>query len=281
MRQKHTLIAVLAGMAAVLCAPPAGALDKCAASVKRTDGTIMVAAKHVYGNLLWGWSATTQIQEFYKYYTCINVAGTARNCTLGAAGTLLAMTPPPDCTLQLKDWGGGTCTALVKPCTPGKRPVVEFPIRFVDNGDGTVTDTRTGLMWEQKTADGSIHNTYDYYAWSTGSPYNPDGNAYFTFLATLNGPTPFAGYGDWRLPTLTELLTIVGMSVPHCGEPPPFGAACIDETVFGPTQTADYWSATTSAGTPDRARTVSFMLGALRDLSKPVGGYARAVRGPL
>jgi hypothetical protein len=53
-------------------------------------------------------------------------------------------------------------------CVPGKRPVVEFLVRFVDNGDGTVTDTRTGLMWEQKTDDGSIHDKDNVYTWSTG-----------------------------------------------------------------------------------------------------------------
>ncbi|MFN8641781.1 MAG: hypothetical protein U0802_09040 [Candidatus Binatia bacterium] len=32
------------------------------------------------------------------------------------------------------------------------------PARFIDNGDGTVTDTRTGLQWEQKEdADGEAN----------------------------------------------------------------------------------------------------------------------------
>src|SRR5262249_50972170 len=29
---------------------------------------------------------------------------------------------------------------------------------YVDNGDGTITDTRTGLMWEKQSDDGSIHD---------------------------------------------------------------------------------------------------------------------------
>jgi len=77
--------------------------------------------------------------------------------TQGESGSLLAITPPPDCTLQLKD-DAQACTAFLKKCTPGTRPTVEFPTRFIDHGDGTVTDTRTGLMWEQKTDDGSIHD---------------------------------------------------------------------------------------------------------------------------
>jgi hypothetical protein len=30
--------------------------------------------------------------------------------------------------------------------------------RYVDNGDGTVTDNTTHLMWEKKTTDGSVHD---------------------------------------------------------------------------------------------------------------------------
>lgn len=201
-------------------------------------------------------------------------SGKAVSCTQGSPGTLLATTPPPDCTLQLKD-GSGNCTAYVKKCTPGSRPVVEFPVRFADNGDGTVTDTKTGLMWQQTTDDGSIRDKDSFYTWSTGAPYNPDGSAFFTFLATLNGPTPFAGYGDWRLPSLTELKTIVDLSAPGCGS----GSPCIDQTAFGPSQASLYWSATTSAGAPLSARRLSFVDAGVSDASKTVFNYVRAVRG--
>ncbi len=49
-------------------------------------------------------------------------------------------------------------------------------------------NTSTGLMWEKKTDDGTIHDKDNVYTWSTGSPYNPDGTTFFTFLATLNHP---------------------------------------------------------------------------------------------
>jgi hypothetical protein len=262
----------LVGVVAALSARPARAVDTCKATIKGKDGTIQVSAKHVSGSLLWGWTATTQIQPFFDP-TCVKATGSASRCTQGAAGTLLATTPPPDCTLQLKD-GSGTCTAYVKKCTPGKRPVVEFPVRFADNGDGTVTDTKTGLMWEQTTDDGTIRDKDNLYTWSTGSPYNPDGTAFFTFLATLNGPTPFAGYGDWRLPSLTELKTIVDLSASGCGG----GSPCIDQTVFGPTQAFGYWSATTGAGSPSSARNVDFFGGSVFNFGKPMVDYVRAVR---
>jgi hypothetical protein len=59
--------------------------------------------------------------------------------------------------------------------------------RFVDNGDGTVTDTKTGLMWAAKD-NGSLIN------WQTASSY----------CQSYSG----GGYTDWRMPTLTELASI-------------------------------------------------------------------------
>jgi hypothetical protein len=53
--------------------------------------------------------------------------------------------------------------------------------RYGVNGDGTVTDYNTGLQWEQKTDDGSVHDKDNLYDWSpTLAP--PDGTAFTTFL---------------------------------------------------------------------------------------------------
>src|SRR5437016_10972638 len=35
------------------------------------------------------------------------------------------------------------------------------PLAYVDNGDGTITDVNTGLMWEQLSHDGSVHDQYN------------------------------------------------------------------------------------------------------------------------
>lgn len=59
---------------------------------------------------------------------------------------------------------------------------------FIDNGDGTVTDNATGLMWQQ-TDDG---NTYD---WVEALIYAKN--------------SELAGYTDWRLPNTKELQSIV------------------------------------------------------------------------
>ena len=154
-------------------------------------------------------------------------------------------------------------------------------VRFVDHGDGTVTDTATGLMWEQKDDLGGIHDKDDLYTWSA-TESAADGSAFTTFLATLNdgassdGSTIsgcFAGHCDWRLPTSAELQTILLAPAP-CGASP-----CIDPA-FGPTKLAEYWSVTSSTDAPpDGAWVVYFDNGSLAVDTKVFGSYVRAVRG--
>jgi len=62
---------------------------------------------------------------------------------------------------------------------------------LVINGDGTVTDTSKGLMWQKATAPGT-------YTWQQA-------------LAYTEGLT-LAGYSDWRLPNRNELQTLVDYS---------------------------------------------------------------------
>jgi hypothetical protein len=147
--------------------------------------------------------------------------------------------------------------------------------RYGDNGDGTVTDYDTGLQWEQKTDDGSVHDKDAIYSWCAGGGLTdpcgnpskpPDGPAFTVFLGTLNNGTSgdgtatsgcFAGHCDWRLPAIEELAGILDVTAPGCLT---FTGPCIDQTVFGPigVNGLAYWSATTLASQPVGAWYVDF-----------------------
>jgi hypothetical protein len=69
--------------------------------------------------------------------------------------------------------------------------------RYIDDGDGTVTDNQTGLMWEKKTStcSGEVTCVNNAYSWSlTGTP--ADGTLFTTFIAGLNGGTTTANPRD-------------------------------------------------------------------------------------
>ena len=94
--------------------------------------------------------------------------------------------------------------------------------RFIDNGDSTVTDTETKLMWEKKEAGGSgfstcltnIHGVDSQCTWRQAMGDWLDRlNGRFIFSQNEGG---FAGYSDWRLPTVAELRTIVDCSFSSC-----------------------------------------------------------------
>lgn len=75
---------------------------------------------------------------------------------------------------------------------PGTNP------NYVDNGDGTVTDMVTGLMWQQSfdhNGDGSID--YD------------DKLTYDEILALTENKVSFGNYDDWRLPNIKEMYSLI------------------------------------------------------------------------
>lgn len=78
--------------------------------------------------------------------------------------------------------------------------------RFSDNGDQTVTDNLSTLVWEKKDNSGGLHDKSSGGNWSASSG-KENGGLFVSFLRHVN-EEGFAGSSGWRLPTLSELQTI-------------------------------------------------------------------------
>ena len=142
-----------------------------------------------------------------------------------------------------------------------------------------VKDNVTGLIWEKKTDDGTIHDKDNTYYWYDSNPWTNGGNAGFAggganteeFIKDLNDAN-FGGYTDWRLPTIKELAYLVNSSIPNPGP-------TIDTTYFPDTSATFYWSATTLADDAYSAWGIGFDYGYDDSNGKNVRACVRAVRG--
>lgn len=135
-------------------------------------------------------------------------------CQMGANGCLAWSLPM-----------AGACTAPLV-CERYSGPVcgdpdwAEWPIppdsptAYTDNGDGTVTDTVTKLMWQKAVAPGTFTRSA--------------GAAYCTAATT-------GGHNDWRLPSVIEIFSIVDHTV---------STGPTINSVFGPTTADSFWTST-------------------------------------
>ena len=121
---------------------------------------------------------------------------------------------------------------------------------FKDNGDGTVTDKATGLMW-MKIDSGKLQ-----------AGKNKDGKLNWQEALDWAENLEYAGYSDWRLPNVKELQSIVD----YTRSPATTNSAAIDPvfetTSFivegGRKDYPFYWSGTTHAGL-SRAGTAAYV----------------------
>ena len=142
---------------------------------------------------------------------------------------------------------------------------------YTDNADGTITDNRTGLMWEKLSSDGSVHDVATTYTWTNA----------FSKIAALNSAA-FAGHTDWRLPNVKELQSLADFGQVGPAIDPVFNTACAASctvTSCSCTQSDHYWTSTTAQDNPDGAWHVSFNDGGVDSYGKVNGLYVRAVRG--
>ena len=122
------------------------------------------------------------------------------------------------------------------------------PRGYTVNGDGTVSDQVTKLVWQQAD-DGTTRD------WATAKSY-------------CQGLV-LAGKDDWRLPSIKELITLV-----HADKYNP----AIDTTVFPGTKSSWYWSSTSDAGNSSYAWNVYFFNGYVDGYHTSNNNYVRCVR---
>jgi len=125
-----------------------------------------------------------------------------------------------------KTWGKlfGTATLAFMLCMTGLIITGEAQAeRFVDNGNGTVTDTMTGLMWPKDASPFGI------LSWDDA-------------MARCDSFSTISGIGGWRLPNRDELVTLYHAM--KGGHP------------FTGVQSSYYWSSTSGTDLTDNAWSV-------------------------
>lgn len=138
---------------------------------------------------------------------------------------------------------GGTKWFHVR-CVRGNSVASEL----VDNGNGTVTDQRTGLTWcQQETSE---------MTWEEA----------LAFCENYS----FANYNDWRLPNIKELRSI---SNDQLSKP------SVSTTSFPNALANSYWSSTTEVRHADQGWLVNFENGLVSHEAKTIKHYVRCVRG--
>ncbi|MCW5206631.1 DUF1566 domain-containing protein [Desulfobulbus sp. F5] len=145
--------------------------------------------------------------------------------------------------------------------------------QYIDHGDGTITDTKTGLMWKRcaeglsgvTCEEGKLEN----YKWDDAVKRFKD--------------VEYAGYSYWRLPTIDELKTLVYCSKGkkkdshHCNE----GSEqpTINQQAFPNTEATQFWSGSPYAGYSIGAWYVNFYNGYSLIYDRDYPYAVRLVRG--
>jgi hypothetical protein len=128
------------------------------------------------------------------------------------------------------------------------------PESYTDNGDGTVTDRVTGLMWEKAVPSGT-------YTWGDAATAGTAQN----YCAGLT----LAGHSDWRLPSKIELVSIVDTSTSN---------PAIETTYFPSTPIGFYWASTQSHGNQGGSWSVDFYFGYSLIADATTADHVRCVR---
>jgi hypothetical protein len=135
--------------------------------------------------------------------------------------------------------------------------------RFRDNGDGTVTDLLSGLTWLQ------VANCYGWWSWT---------EALSIVSRLADGECSLrdgSAAGDWRLPNVKELLSLLDYGHQFPALPP--------DNPFAMRGSMYHWSSSTDVGNPSAAWVIRSAYGEARpDDKRSIGGIwpVRVLREP-
>lgn len=139
--------------------------------------------------------------------------------------------------------------------------------RYLNNGDSTITDLETGFIWMQCTVGLSSSTT----PCDTGSIMKSTWGEALNYVQQLNLNDGYAGFNDWRLPNIPELLTLAEKA---CFEP------AINLDLFPDVEPlVNYWSSTSDNTDRARAYSLGTYYGDDRRPLKSELHYIRLVRG--
>lgn len=140
--------------------------------------------------------------------------------------------------------------------------------RFNDNEDGTVTDKLTGLIWLKNA------NCFGGESWTS---------ALSSVNSLKNGECGLSDgsvSGDWRLPNVREMASIVNRSYYNPAISNLNGlSGWSEEDIFTDIQSSVYWTSTTNAYNPDFAWSLNMRYGDQNWLFKDLDNYVWPVKG--
>ena len=136
--------------------------------------------------------------------------------------------------------------------------------RYTDHGNGTVTDTKTGLSWKQcsegqTASSGGCSGDASSYTWDQALQQP----------ATLNSGGGYAGHSDWRLPNIKELASLGALDR---------NSPSINSALF-PSTSSWFWSSSPVAYISYYAWRFSFDYGSGYVDGRFISNHVRLVRG--
>ncbi len=159
----------------------------------------------------------------------------------------------------------------------------KVPEVFKDNKDGTVTDTRTGLMWkkcaETTRWDASSDSCQEA---AGGTKHNVAANTNYAEALQAAQSSTFLGHRNWRLPTAAEFQSVFGNECNRNSDGSPGASRAIAMNLRRSSGSDSYygtfWTGTIDSSNSDKVRVASVDSGDFLSYAFDSENYTRLVR---